>query len=345
VFPEASHPRSFLSSFSSFPNPLVRILLAAMSIAIFGQTAFANVPKTLHVAEKPHQGDLTSKDTFASGPDEAKSFPASGIAAYKYENRRRTRTSGQIRDVETRLDYFNARYYSPTQGRFTSPDWSETPTPIPYADLSRPQTLNLYAYVGNNPLNRVDPSGHCEGTAYMGLTMEEMREIDRQCLKAGLFSTALILGWGVVEAAPAVLHAAWMWALGNPDKVQRTGEIAVELASPPGPSASIRPNAPTGIGYTSAGAAAVHPALKLPGAANTINHIFGKSAHNLQGLVTQLGSREAAYTALYDATNAVVRAQGTTGLFQSAVNVAGQTVTVRGNVIDGVLRISTAFVP
>lgn len=91
--------------------------------------------------------------------------------------------------------------------------------------------------------------------------------------------------------------------------------------------------------------AAVHFALKLPGAANTINHIFGKSAHNLQGLVTRLGSRAAAYTALYDATNAVVRAQGTTGLFQSAVNVAGQTVTVRGNVVDGVLRISTAFIP
>jgi RHS repeat-associated protein len=101
-----------------------------------------------------------------------------------------------------------------------------------------------------------------------------------------------------------------------------------------------------GINVAARGAqAAVHPALKLPGAANTINHIFGKSAHNLEGLVTQLGSREAAYTALYDATNAVVRAQGTTGLFQSAVDVAGQTVTVRGNVIDGVLRISTAFVP
>jgi hypothetical protein len=90
---------------------------------------------------------------------------------------------------------------------------------------------------------------------------------------------------------------------------------------------------------------AVHPALELPGAANTINHIFGRSAHRLVGLVMHFGSREAAYTALYDATQAAVRAQGTTGVFQSAVTVAGQSVTVRGNVIDGVLRLSTAFIP
>jgi len=85
--------------------------------------------------------------------------------------------------------------------------------------------------------------------------------------------------------------------------------------------------------------------MELPGAANTITHIFGKSAHQLEGLVTHFGSREAAYTALYDATQVAVRAQGTTGVFQTAVNVAGQSVTVRGNVIDGVLRLSTAFVP
>ena len=69
------------------------------------------------------------------------------------------------------------------------------------------------------------------------------------------------------------------------------------------------------------------------------------SVHGLEGLVTHFGSREAAYTALYDATQTVVRAQGTTGVFQSAVTVAGQSVTVRGNVINGVLRLSTAFVP
>jgi RHS repeat-associated protein len=69
------------------------------------------------------------------------------------------------RDAETGLDYFGARYYSASQGRFTSPDWSSKPQPVPYADLKDPQTLNLYAYVRNNPLSRIDPDGHfdCSG--------------------------------------------------------------------------------------------------------------------------------------------------------------------------------------
>lgn len=57
------------------------------------------------------------------------------------------------RDVETNLDYFQARYYSSTQGRFVSAD-SFLGSP------GNPQTLNLYSYVTNNPLRFIDPSGH-----------------------------------------------------------------------------------------------------------------------------------------------------------------------------------------
>lgn len=32
--------------------------------------------------------------------------------------------------------------------------------PVPYAKLGDPQSLNLYAYVGNNPLSRIDRDGH-----------------------------------------------------------------------------------------------------------------------------------------------------------------------------------------
>jgi len=51
------------------------------------------------------------------------------------------------RDSETGLDFFGARYVSSAQGRFTSPDWSTKPQPVPYADLTNPQSLNLYAYI------------------------------------------------------------------------------------------------------------------------------------------------------------------------------------------------------
>jgi RHS repeat-associated protein len=69
--------------------------------------------------------------------------------------------TGHERDTETGLDYFGARYYASALGRFLSADWSVVPTPVPYADFSNPQSLNLYTYVGNNPLNRTDPDGHC----------------------------------------------------------------------------------------------------------------------------------------------------------------------------------------
>ena len=59
------------------------------------------------------------------------------------------------RDVETGLDFFEARYYANMQGRFTSPD----PLFIQDEMLSDPQRFNLYAYVRNTPLNLIDPKG------------------------------------------------------------------------------------------------------------------------------------------------------------------------------------------
>ncbi|WP_164981467.1 RHS repeat-associated core domain-containing protein [Silvibacterium dinghuense] len=69
--------------------------------------------------------------------------------------------TGKERDTESGNDFFGARYYSSSLGRFLSPDWSATPTAVPYADLTDPQSLNLYGYMRNNPLGGVDPDGHC----------------------------------------------------------------------------------------------------------------------------------------------------------------------------------------
>lgn len=68
--------------------------------------------------------------------------------------------TGKQRDTETGLDDFGARYYSSTQGRWYSPDWASAQVPVPYADLSNPQTLNLYDYVGGDPTNHADADGH-----------------------------------------------------------------------------------------------------------------------------------------------------------------------------------------
>jgi RHS repeat-associated protein len=59
------------------------------------------------------------------------------------------------RDVETGLDFLEARYYSSQQGRFTSPD----PLYFQYSMAIDPQQFNLYGYVRNSPLKFTDPNG------------------------------------------------------------------------------------------------------------------------------------------------------------------------------------------
>ncbi|MEM7051491.1 MAG: RHS repeat-associated core domain-containing protein, partial [Acidobacteriota bacterium] len=54
------------------------------------------------------------------------------------------------------LDYMHARYCNPLNGRFLSVD------PID-GEPWNPQTWNRYAYVGNNPLNFIDPDGLFRG--------------------------------------------------------------------------------------------------------------------------------------------------------------------------------------
>jgi len=54
--------------------------------------------------------------------------------------------TGKERDTESGNDYFGARYYASSMGRFMSPDWSAKAEPVLYAKLDDPQSLNLYHY-------------------------------------------------------------------------------------------------------------------------------------------------------------------------------------------------------
>jgi RHS repeat-associated protein len=68
--------------------------------------------------------------------------------------------TGQTWYGEVGLYNYKARWYSPTLGRFLQTD------PIGYKDQ-----LNLYAYVGNDPVNGRDPTGMIEG-CYWGTGVE-----------------------------------------------------------------------------------------------------------------------------------------------------------------------------
>jgi len=76
--------------------------------------------------------------------------------------------TGKEHDAESGNEYFDARYLSSTLGRFLTPDWAAKPTSVPYASFGDPQTLNLYSYVENGPLNRVDADGHANAKLPIG---------------------------------------------------------------------------------------------------------------------------------------------------------------------------------
>ena len=61
--------------------------------------------------------------------------------------------SGEFWDNTSSLQYLRARWYDPSMGRFIHEDTYE-------GQIDNPLTLNLYTYVGNNPLMYTDPSGH-----------------------------------------------------------------------------------------------------------------------------------------------------------------------------------------
>jgi len=112
--------------------------------------------------EKPHQGLPSRNPGLHQGPTVCNSTTALGLQAAAVLNRVGSCSTGKERDSESGNDYFGARYYASSMGRFMSPDWSAKVAPVPYAKLDNPQTLNLYAYVGNNPLRYVDADGHVQ---------------------------------------------------------------------------------------------------------------------------------------------------------------------------------------
>ena len=70
-------------------------------------------------------------------------------------NPSKKRFTSYDRSDATGLHYAKNRFYSSAQGRFTQVD----PIGMGGASLSDPQTLNMYAYCGNDPINHVDPDG------------------------------------------------------------------------------------------------------------------------------------------------------------------------------------------
>jgi len=108
------------------------------------------------LSEKLHQGVPSSNPALYLGHEVSKSTTALGLRAALHLERIRSRYTGKERDTESGNDYFGARYYASSMGRWMSPD----PINLTNERLMNPtNTLNKYAYGANNPLKYVDKDG------------------------------------------------------------------------------------------------------------------------------------------------------------------------------------------
>jgi RHS repeat-associated protein len=106
--------------------------------------------------EKPHQGLPGRNPALYQGPTVCNSTTALGLRGQAELNRIGSCSTGKERDTESGNDYFGARYYASSMGRWLSPDrLNLTDDRV----LNPANTLNKYVYGGNNPLKYTDPDG------------------------------------------------------------------------------------------------------------------------------------------------------------------------------------------
>jgi hypothetical protein len=151
---------------------------------------------------------------------------------------------------------------------------------------------------------------------------------------------------GAVTAAVDAYREAYALPMTDPrDRARAAGQVTVPIAVAAVGVVGAAYGLAEGIGAV-AGAGAARGGAAKGIDPNKLNHIFGDPAHNLGPVVEHFGSQEVAFHALKSTTEAALKSQGLAeGTFRIVVDLAGAQVSVRGAVVNGAVRIGTAFIP
>ena len=278
--------------------------------------------------------------------------------------------TGEQQDPLTQLIYLRARYYDPMTGRFLTKD--------PFPGLSTiPASLHPYAYAANNPLLYTDPSGEIAplllamgiGAAIGGVgggigyaaTHPGQDYFHSsgfyQAVGVGAASGAIAggVGFGVGALFPAGGGFAYSVGAGmvSGAAASGAGQITANALTP-----CVEWNSGVGQamifgGFTGGLAGGAGYGIKRWMANRTIDpnklyHIFENPTHDhkLDDLVNMFGGQKATYRAVYNKFAAVAGNYTNTQLGKGIpIVVGGQTVIVRGAIVNGAVRIGTFFIP
>lgn len=311
----------------------------------------AGTATTTHIIHTDHLGGTTAV-TNADG-DIVQAIDYYPYGSLRINDRNTTldegrKFTGHEYDIVPTLYYMRARYYDPSRGQFVSQDsafWEEVERL-----LEDPQQLNSYSYARNNPLRYTDPDGRNvkEQLAKIQERINEIREqINALQIAIGNKAESAYQNNAVARAAMdhpyqagAVIGVAGGGLVAG-GVLAAGGSITCGIVCGGVAVSSIPIFSQTD--KVAEGGQRLQKSLEVIGKdVNKINHVF-QGKHALGQLAEKFGSSQNAMNEIVRAVDSKLPANYT-GLYRTVVDVGGQAVTVTGRVVDGAVRIGTAFV-